>query len=229
MKWLYTFCLPVLFLACISAQDSYEKNRADMVEKQIKARGISDTATLAAMQSVKRHLFVPEAYRASAYEDRPLPIGYDQTISQPYMVAFMTEVIEPKPDYKVLEVGTGSGYQAAVLAEIVGQVYTIEIVEALGKQAQARLAQLGYDNVEVRIGDGYHGWEEAGPFDAIVVTAGAEFIPAPLVGQLKEGGKMVIPVGSPFEVQMLMLVEKKGGKTTTKTLFPVRFVPFVRE
>ncbi|MFZ2899600.1 MAG: protein-L-isoaspartate(D-aspartate) O-methyltransferase [Saprospiraceae bacterium] len=229
MKWLCTLCLPIMILAGLSAQDSYEKSRSDMVARQIKARGVSDAATLAAMKNVKRHLFVPESYRASAYEDRPLPIGYGQTISQPYMVAFMTEVIEPKPDFKVLEIGTGSGYQAAVLAEIVDMVYTIEIVEALGKQAQARLAQLGYDNVVVRIGDGYHGWEEAGPFNAIVVTAGAGSIPSPLVKQLKEGGKMVIPVGDTQQVQNLMLVEKKGGKTTTKTLFPVRFVPFVRE
>lgn len=229
MKWLCTLCLPILILAGLSAQDSYEKSRSDMVATQIKARGVSDPATLAAMENVKRHLFVPASYRASAYEDRPLPIGYGQTISQPYMVAFMTEVIEPKPGFKVLEIGTGSGYQAAVLAEIVGKVYTIEIVEALGKQAQERLAQLGYDNVEVRIGDGYHGWEEAGPFDAIVVTAGAEFIPSPLVEQLKEGGKMVIPVGPHSQVQTLMLIEKKGGKTTTTRLFPVRFVPFVRE
>jgi len=200
-----------------------------MVSQQIKRRGVSDIATLKALRSVKRHLFVPEAYRSRAYNDNPLPIGYGQTISQPYIVAYMTEIIEPKPQFKVLEIGTGSGYQAAVLAEIINTIHTIEIIEELGEAAAKRLKQLGYDNVELKIGDGYYGWEEKGPFDAIIVTAATEFIPPPLIQQLKEGGKMIIPVGSPFQVQMLMLVEKKNGKATTKSLFPVRFVPFTRK
>ena len=181
------------------------------------------------MKTVKRHLFVPENNVPSAYEDRPLPIGYGQTISQPFIVAYMTEVINPKPEYKVLEIGTGSGYQAAVLAEIVKEVYTIEIIPDLGNAASARLKKLGYDNVNVNVADGYFGWPQHGPFDAIVVTAAAEFVPPPLLEQLKEGGKIVIPIGSPFMNQMLMLIEKKGKKVTTKNLMPVVFVPFTRK
>lgn len=221
--------LSILLTPRLNAQDSFEKQRIDMVNSQIKARGVSDPATLNAMKKVPRHLFVPNSYRQSAYQDRPLPIGYGQTISQPYIVGYMTEIIHPQADYTVLEIGTGSGYQAAILAEIVAKVYTIEIVEDLGRSAASRLRQLGYDNLEVKIADGYHGWPEKGPFDAIVVTAAAEFIPPPLIEQLKEGGKMIIPVGSPFQAQTLMLVEKTvGGKTSTKRLFPVSFVPFTR-
>ncbi len=231
------FLPPILFFLfftlgiplCLPAQDHYQQERNQMASQQIKARGVTDKAVLEAMREVPRHLFVPESYRGRAYQDGPLPIGYGQTISQPYIVAYMTEAIEPKPGFKVLEVGTGSGYQAAVLSKVVDEVYTIEIVEELGKQARARLDKLGYDNVEVKIADGYHGWPEKGPFDAIVVTAAAEFIPPPLIRQLKPDGKMIIPVGSPFRVQTLMLVEKKGDKTKTKSLFPVRFVPFTRE
>lgn len=201
----------------------------DMVSHQIQKRGISDASTLSALRAVERHLFVPEDYRELAYQDSPLPIGYGQTISQPYIVGYMTEIIDPKPGFKVLEIGTGSGYQAAVLAEIVAEVFTIEIVPELGRAAEARLGQLGYDNVRVQIADGYHGWQSEAPFDAIIVTAAAEFIPPPLLKQLKEGGKMVIPVGSPFLTQTLMLVTKKKGKTRTKSLFPVRFVPFTRK
>jgi len=219
----------VLMLQGLCAQDAYDKDRSLMVSRQIKGRGVSDEATLNALKKVKRHLFVPENYRDQAYEDRPLPIGYGQTISQPYMVGYMTEVIGPKSNFRVLEIGTGSGYQAAILAEIVDKVYTIEIVDQLAGQAATRLKALGYDNIEVKKGDGYFGWEEKGPFDAIVVTAAAEYIPPPLIKQLKDGGKMVIPVGSPFQVQMLMLVEKKDGKTKTKSLFPVAFVPFTRK
>jgi len=229
IKIVLTVGLTFLLFADLYPQESYEKSREEMVSSQIKQRGVSDPATLKALKKVKRHLFVPEDYQDKAYDDSPLPIGYGQTISQPYIVAFMTEIIEPKPNFKVLEVGTGSGYQAAVLAEIVDKVYTIEIIKELGESAAKRLKQLGYDNVEVKIADGYHGWEEEGPFDAVVVTAATEFIPPPLIQQLKEGGKMIIPVGSPFFVQTLMLVEKKNGKTTTKSLFPVRFVPFTRK
>lgn len=209
-------------------QDAYKGKRENMVKDQIQVRGVKDTAVLRAMRTVQRHQFVPPGRIPDAYDDRPLPIGYGQTISQPYIVAYMTEIIKPKPAFRVLEIGTGSGYQAAVLAEIVKEVYTIEIVTALGNAADERLKKLGYKNVKVKVADGYHGWKEHAPFDAIIVTAAAEFVPPPLIEQLKDGGKMVIPVGSPFMTQMLMLVEKKGKKTTTKNLIPVRFVPFTR-
>ncbi len=199
-----------------------------MVNSQIKARGITDSYTLAAMLSVPRHKFVPKSFMADAYLDSPLPIGYGQTISQPYIVAFMTETIKPKKDFKVLEIGTGSGYQAAVLARIVDKVYTIEIIEELFIQSKKRLEDLNYDNIFVKNADGYHGWKEKGPFDAIVVTAAAEFVPPPLIKQLKDGGKMIIPVGKPFTTQQLLLVEKKEGKIKTKNLMFVRFVPFTR-
>ena len=209
--------------------DPYQKQRYRMVAQQIESRGVSEGAVLNALRAVKRHLFVPAGEVENAYQDNPLPIGYGQTISQPYIVAYMTEVIEPKPHHKVLEIGTGSGYQAAVLAEIVDSVFTIEILPELGNSAAERLKNLGYKNTEVRVADGYFGWEERAPFDAIVVTAAAEFVPPPLIEQLKDGGKMVIPIGAPFRTQMLMLVEKKDGKVTTASLFPVRFVPFRRE
>ncbi len=200
-----------------------------MVLQTIERRGVADPAVLKSMRTVERHLFVPENVVPNAYEDRPLPIGYGQTISQPFIVAYMTEIINPKPQYKVLEIGTGSGYQAAVLAAVVKEVYTIEIIPDLGNAASARLKKLGYSNVNVKVADGYFGWVEHGPYDAIVVTAAAEFVPPPLVEQLKEGGKIVIPIGSPFMNQNLMLVEKKGKKITTKSLMPVAFVPFTRK
>ncbi len=206
----------------------YKAAREKMVNSQIKARGIQNRLTLAAMQTVPRHKFVPEKLLSSAYFDSPLPIGYGQTISQPYIVAFMTETIKPKKDFKVLEIGTGSGYQAAILANIVDSVYTIEIIEALYDQAKMRLNELNYHNIFVKNADGYYGWEEKGPFDAIVVTAAAEFVPPPLIAQLKDGGKMIIPVGTPFTTQQLLLIEKKEGKIKTKNLMFVRFVPFTR-
>lgn len=209
-------------------QDAYARERNNMVSAQIEARGISHRQTLEAMRNVPRHLFVPAAQQRFAYYDRPLPIGFGQTISQPYIVAYMTEAIKPEAGQKVLEIGTGSGYQAAVLAEIVDQVFTIEIVKELALTSKAVLEK-SYTNVSVKQGDGYYGWEDQGPFDAIIVTAAAEYIPPPLVEQLKDGGKMMIPVGSPFQVQQLMLVEKKDGKITTRSLMPVRFVPFTRE
>ncbi len=200
-----------------------------MVRTQISARGIRDNATLEAMKNVPRHLYVPNMQRRNAYQDRPLPIGYGQTISQPYIVAYMTEIIEPQPGHKVLEIGTGSGYQAAVLAEIIDEVYTIEIIRPLGRQAEEKLSAQ-YDNVHVKIADGYYGWEEHAPFDAIVVTAAAEYIPPPLVEQLREGGRMIIPVGSPFQMQQLMLITKEeDGEISTRSLMPVRFVPFERD
>jgi protein-L-isoaspartate(D-aspartate) O-methyltransferase len=200
-----------------------------MVKDQIEKRGISNKAVLKAMRNVKRHQFVPNEKISEAYYDRPLPIGYGQTISQPYIVAYMTEVIQPQPEFKVLEIGTGSGYQAAVLAEIVKEVYTIEIVTELGNSATERLKKLGYNKVKAKLADGYHGWKDYGPYDAIIVTAAAEFVPPPLIEQLKEDGKMVIPIGSPFMTQTLMLVEKKGKKVKTKNLMPVVFVPFTRK
>lgn len=206
---------------------TYEQARKKMVSEQIESRGIRDKTVLEAMRQVQRHLFVPELYRYEAYADQPLPIGYGQTISQPYIVAYMTEKIKPEQEFKVLEIGTGSGYQAAVLAEIVSQVYTIEIVDELAASSTERLKSLQYRNVHVKNADGYYGWKEHAPYDAIVVTASADFIPPPLIDQLKEGGKMVIPVGSPFQVQILKLVEKKDNKVITRNLLPVRFVPFI--
>ena len=218
-----------LLVAAAAPDDArYAARREAMVRTQIAARGVADPATLRAMGGVPRHRFVPERLLDDAYDDRPLPIGYGQTISQPYIVAAMTESIRPRPEHRVLEIGTGSGYQAAILAEIVKNVYTMEIIPELGGTAGGRLRNLGYKNVQVRIADGYDGWPEQAPFDAIVVTAAAEYIPPPLLKQLKEGGRMIIPVGAPFFTQMLMLVEKKGGAITTRQLMPVMFVPFRR-
>lgn len=219
----------LLFIHSPSLQDKFQKERERMVNTQIENRGIKDKAVLEAMKKVPRHKLVPENYINSAYSDGPLPIGYGQTISQPYIVAFMTEAIAPKPEYKVLEIGTGSGYQAAVLSEIVSEVYTIEIVNELYKTAQKKLEQLGYKNIFCKSADGFYGWEEHAPFDAIVVTAAAEHIPPPLIKQLKDGGRMIIPVGSPFLNQNLILVEKTGEDIKTSSLLPVRFVPFTRD
>lgn len=200
-----------------------------MVKTQLEAQGIHNPSVLNAMRKVPRHQLVPGNVRHLAYADGPLPIGYGQTISQPYIVAIMTEAIDPKPGMKVLEIGTGSGYQAAVLGEIVAEVYTIEIVEPLGTKAQKDLEKLGYKNVHVRVGDGYKGWPEQAPFDAIIVTAAPEKVPQPLIDQLKEGGKMIIPVGSNTNTQELRLLEKKKGKIRTTSLLPVRFVPLTRD
>ena len=208
--------------------DEYKGSRENMVLAQIKARGITDNYTLQAMTKVKRHLFVPTGLVTSAYNDSPLPIGYGQTISQPYIVAFMTQRVRPKKDFRVLEIGTGSGYQAAVLGEIVDSVFTIEIVEELYASAKKRLQGMDYDNIQVRFGDGYHGWPEKGPFDAIIVTAAAEFVPPPLIEQLKENGRMIIPVGNPFSTQQLLEVTKDGDKVKSRNLMFVRFVPFTR-
>jgi protein-L-isoaspartate(D-aspartate) O-methyltransferase len=185
-----------------------------------------DAAVLDAMRTVPRHEFVPQDERDNAYANRPLSIGYGQTISQPYIVALMTDLLEVGPDASVLEVGTGSGYQAAVLSRLVARVSTIEIVPQLGERARGVLQRLGYDNVEVRIGDGYYGWEERAPFDAIIVTAAASHVPPPLIRQLKPGGRMLIPVGSRFMVQELLLVEKSAaGEVSTRQILPVAFVP----
>ena len=206
----------------------FESERITMVTVQILDRGIKDTAVLRAMRTVPRHQFIPKEYQKLAYDDGPLPIGYGQTISQPYIVAYMTEVAKPTPDKRALEVGTGSGYQAAILAEIVKEVYSVEIVPELAKESADRLARLGYKNITIRFGDGYRGWKEHSPFDIIMVTAAVEQIPQPLIEQLAENGRMVIPIGAPDEVQELILIEKKYGKIEKHRLTFVRFVPFKR-
>ncbi|NLD53938.1 MAG: protein-L-isoaspartate(D-aspartate) O-methyltransferase [Burkholderiaceae bacterium] len=235
--------LAILALACamaIPADSAARDARHDAERRQMVAeiqamaraagretgRSTFSADVLRAMATVPRHRFVPEAVAASAYLNQPLPIGEDQTISQPYIVALSTELLEPKPDHVVLEVGTGSGYQAAVLAELVARVHSVEIVEPLGREAARVLAELGYGNVEVRIGDGYQGWPERGPFDGIVVTAAAPHVPEPLVAQLKAGGRMVIPVGASGGNQELLLIEKAAdGTVSRKAVIPVRFVP----
>jgi len=200
--------------------------RSDMVREQIEARGVTDPRVLKAMREVKRHLFVPTASVADAYEDFPLPIGEGQTISQPYIVALMTEMLAPKPGDRVLEIGTGSGYQAAVLSRLVADVYSIEVVKSLSDQARENLAQQGYTNVHLLVGDGYNGWPAEAPFDGIIVTAAPPEVPPKLVDQLKDGGRMVIPVGTNY--QELMLIEKKDGKVTRRVVTAVRFVPMVK-
>jgi protein-L-isoaspartate(D-aspartate) O-methyltransferase len=211
-----------------TSESDFAVERQRMVERQLKARDIKDERVLAAMAKVPREAFVPPESRDASYEDGPLPIGYGQTISQPYIVAFMTQQLRPKPNDRVLEIGTGSGYQAAVLAELVSEVYSIEIVEPLAKGAEATLARFGYKNVHVKVADGYKGWPEAAPFDAIIVTCAPDKIPKPLTDQLKDGGRMVIPVGERF-AQQLYLLEKKNGQLKESVTLPVRFVPMLRE
>lgn len=201
--------------------------RLRMIEQQLVPRGITDQAVLDAMGRVPRHTFVPAPYEHLAYEDRPLPIGYDQTISQPFMVAYMTAALELDGHEKVLEIGTGSGYQAAVLAEVVSEVYTIEIVESLARKAAQTLAELGYENVTVRQGNGYQGWPEQAPFDAILLTAAPVTIPDPLLQQLGRGGRLIGPVGD--RIQQLVLIHRTQEGYTRETLFPVSFVPMVED
>ena len=233
------FCLSIFFLLSIGQSlgaDKYEEARRYMVrEIEQDVRDTSyyinkkelDPRVMAVMGRVERHKFVPPSEESWAYANRPLPIGHGQTISQPYIVALMTDLLNLESGDRVLEVGTGSGYQAAVLAEMAAKVFTIEIIKPLGKAAARRLAKLKYDNVEAKIGDGYYGWQEEAPFDAIVVTAAASHIPPPLLRQLKPGGIMIIPVGSRFMVQQLVLVEKnEAGEIRTRQILPVRFVPF---
>ena len=221
-------CIALQPLNGVSAGDDRAKERGAMVTEQIVARGVKDPATLAAMREVPRHKFVPSGQSFFAYDDRPLPIGHGQTISQPFMVAYMTEIIQPGPNQKILEIGTGSGYQAAILAATGAEVFTIEIIPALANSAAKRLHELGYGNVKTKAADGYYGWAEHAPFDAVIVTAATEFVPPPLIEQLKDAGFMIVPVGSPFFVQTLMLVQKRGETTTSANLMPVRFVPFRR-
>jgi protein-L-isoaspartate(D-aspartate) O-methyltransferase len=210
--------------------DHYASARQRMVREQLAAPGrdITNSRVLAAMGKVPRHELVPADVRARAYADYPLPIGHGQTISQPYIVAFMTEKLDPRPSDRVLEIGTGSGYQAAVLSELVADVYTIEIVEPLARRAEQDLKRLGCTNVHVRAGDGYKGWAEAAPFDAVMVTCAPDHVPPPLVEQLKEGGRMIIPVSGPSD-QSLYLLEKKAGKVQRRDVLPVRFVPMTGE
>jgi protein-L-isoaspartate(D-aspartate) O-methyltransferase len=217
----------LLSASCNRAQTSpadFAAQRDRMVNEQITARGVTDERVLAAMRKVPRDAFVPEKFRASSYDDGPLPIGYDQTISQPYIVALMTEQLRTQPGHRVLEIGTGSGYQAAILAELVAEVYTIDIVEPLTKTAEAVLQSLGYKNVHVKAGDGYKGWPEYGPFDGIIVTCAPDHVPEPLTAQLKEGGRMVIPVG-PQLAQELYVVQKQNGQLRQAAVLDVRFVP----
>jgi len=206
----------------------FPAQRERMVKEQIVMRGVVEERVLAAMRKVPREEFVPAEFRAESYTDRPLPIGYDQTISQPFIVAFMTEELRPQPTDRVLEIGTGSGYQAAILAELVAEVYSIEIIEPLKKNAEATLQRLSYKNVHVKAGDGYKGWPEHAPFDSIIVTCAPERVPQPLVDQLKEGGRMIIPVGAKF-AQELYLLEKKDGRLEQSAVLPVRFVPMAGE
>ena len=230
--WRRELLLAIALVAPAEAQTDarWRDARERLVAEQLEPQGITDSLTLAAMRAVPRHEFVPRDQRAWAYADTPLPIGHEQTISQPAVVAFMTQVIRPRPGLRVLEVGTGSGYQAAVLAATGARVWTIEIIRALADQARDRLQRLGYRDVHVRHGDGYLGWPDAAPFDAIVVTAGADSIPPPLIDQLAPGGRLVMPVGDPFTDQRLVLLEKDtAGRIASHDLLPVRFVPLVRE
>ncbi len=227
----------VLFSSCSSppvsgnpmTQEEFAQQREQMVETQLKSRDIRNERVLEAMKKVPRHLFMPASVRQYAYVDSPVPIGQRQTISQPYIVALMTQTVDPKPGDRSLEVGTGSGYQAAVLGELVQEVYTIEIIPDLAERAEKALAELGYDNVEVRQGDGYQGWPEKAPFDIILITAAPEEIPQPLIDQLAEGGRLVVPVGPQGEVQTLTLVTKEKGEVKRAYITDVRFVPMTGE
>ena len=209
-------------------QENYTNQRLNMVNSQIKSRGITDPQVINALMNVERHLFVPESHKGEAYDDHPLPIGEGQTISQPYIVAFMTEALDLTQNSRVLEIGTGSGYQAAVLAEICDSVFTIEIFETLAIKAKTLLHDLDYKNVEVKTDDGYKGWPEKAPFDAIIVTCAPNDVPKPLIDQLKENGKIIIPVGSQ-DNQNLVILEKINGRIREKQILPVRFVPMINE
>lgn len=217
------------FLLLGQEADVYKRRRSEMVEEQLASRDITDRRVLEVMGKIPRHLFVSPVYRGQAYEDYPLPIDEGQTISQPYIVALMTQCLGLKPGEKVLEIGTGSGYQAAVLAELIGQVYSIEIRENLAEKAARTLRELGHKNVQVKWGDGYFGWEEKAPFDAIIVTCAANHIPPPLLDQLKEGGRLIIPLGSTLYFQTLTLITKVEDKPRVRQISGVRFVPMIGE
>jgi protein-L-isoaspartate(D-aspartate) O-methyltransferase len=217
--------LILLYLALSAAADQYTLKRQQMVEQDIRERGIQDPVVLRVMGRVPRHVFVDASYRDRAYGDHPLPIGEGQTISQPYVVALMTEALRLRPSDRVLEIGTGSGYQAAVLAEIVKEVYTIEIRKPLADSAAKTLADLGYRNVKVKFGDGYFGWAEQAPYDAIIITAAANHIPPPLIEQLKERGRLIVPLGSTVYFQTLTITTKRKGELDVEQICPVAFVP----
>jgi protein-L-isoaspartate(D-aspartate) O-methyltransferase len=221
------FIIPALpnYAEIVSDSPEFAKARHEMVRTTIEERGVSNPKVLSAMQAVPRHCFVPQNLVPAAYTDRPLPIGEGQTISQPYVVALMTEILQLEKDQRVLEIGTGSGYQAAVLAQITSHVYSIEIKKKLYKQASNTLKILGYNTVQLRHGDGYFGWPEAAPFDAIMITAAVDHIPPPLLKQLKEGGRLALPLGNPFSYQNLVLVTKKDNELTVKQITGVLFVP----
>ncbi|MEW6586796.1 MAG: protein-L-isoaspartate(D-aspartate) O-methyltransferase [Nitrospirota bacterium] len=229
MLAVFSFFLLSGSLTLVSAADPYAQERQAMIEKDIKGRGVKDKKVLEVMAKVPRHLFVDRSLMDRAYDDNPLPIGEGQTISQPYIVAYMTEALKLNPTDRVLEIGTGSGYQAAVLAETVKEVYTLEIRKSLADGAAARLKKLGYKNVSVKYGDGYFGWQEHAPFDAIIITAAANHIPPPLIRQMKEGGRLIIPLGSTVFYQTLTLVTKRKGDLDVRQLIPVAFVPMVGE
>jgi len=219
------FCATVIGLASAEEPNDIRQARDDMVRDQIEKRGVTDPRVLAAMRQVPRHLFVPQNLRSKAYTDRPLPIGDGQTISQPYIVALMTEALSLTASSRVLEIGTGSGYQAAVLAAVAGDVYTIEIKSKLYEQAARTLKTLRLDTVKTRLGDGYYGWSDQAPFDAIMITAAVDHIPPPLLRQLKDGGRLVLPLGNPFSYQNLVLVTKHAEDYTVKQITGVLFVP----
>lgn len=231
-NFLFFIWLLLIALSCSEGQnqtkDEYYDQRKSMVEHQLKGRGIRNKKVLKAMMTIPRQKYVPDKYKHFAYSDSPIPIEYNQSISQPYIVAYMTEKLDPRSDQKILEIGTGSGYQAAILSLLYKEVYTIEIIKPLGEKAEKIFREQGYDNIKVKIGDGYEGWKEYAPFDAIIVTCAPENVPQPLIDQLAEGGKMIIPVGSVYS-QVLYLLEKRNGKIQTTAKLPVLFVPMTRE
>jgi protein-L-isoaspartate(D-aspartate) O-methyltransferase len=231
LRFLFSAAFVVTATGChhsATSTSEFATKRQKMVQQQLKPRGIHDERVLAAMAKVPREAFIPENLRNKSYWDNALPIGHDQTISQPFIVAFMTEQLRPQPTDRVLEIGTGTGYQTAILAELVKEVYTIEIIEPLAKDASARLARLGYNNAHAKIGDGFQGWPEVAPFDAIIVTCAPNKVPQPLTQQLKEGGRMIIPVGNGLD-QQLFLLEKKDGQMAQRAILPVRFVQMTGE
>jgi len=221
--------LPALTPSTTAEEDAFVTARKAMVERQIRARGIADERLLAAMEKVPRHWFIPKDYRGEAYADYPLPIGQGQTISQPYIVALMTELLMVQPEDKVLEIGTGSGYQAAILGELTRQVYTVEIIEVLSRRATQTLNELGYDFIQTKEDDGYYGWEEHAPYDAIIVTCAPDHVPQPLINQLKDGGRLIIPVGPPGFYQTLWLIERQGDQILSTNQGGVTFVPMLGE
>jgi protein-L-isoaspartate(D-aspartate) O-methyltransferase len=230
--WTVKWLIALLILGsseAVGQVDKYEQQRKAMVERQLADRDITDRRVLEAMAEVPRHVFVDPPYRHMAYADHPLPIGNGQTISQPYIVALMTQLLDIQPDEKVLEIGTGSGYQAAVLAQLEAEVYTVEIIEGLAKKASATLTDLGYDNIHVKWGDGSMGWEEAAPFDAAIITCATPEVPESLFRQIREGGRIVVPLGDPLSYQTLTLIVKREGKPKTQRVLSVRFVPMTKK